>query len=230
MDRHGRPQSAAAELHARVHACSRCFDAPGCAMVPDDLRLPRRLPEQLIGCEVMLVGEALGPGTQRLSGLPYVRPDGTLRPPGQALDRFLSTFGYTIRPGGPGQCAYSTDLVRCVPLRPPAHEQLRPPTRQEAGNCLPWLEEEIRLAQPGVVVLLGLHAVRALFRAYLERRVQHLREVAGGPYEVNVGAVEVAVFAVHHPSPLASRPERDIVYPRRATTSRTSSRPADAIS
>lgn len=201
-----------AGLHTRVHACSRCFDAPGCAVAPDLVRVRRRLPEQLVGSEVMLVGEALGPGTQRLSGLPYVQPDGTLRPAGRTLNRFLATFGYTIRPDGPGQYAYSTDLVRCVPLSPPSREQLRPPTRQEAANCLPWLEEEVRLADPRVVVLLGLHAVRAVFREYLGRRVQHLGDIAGGPYPTGIGSVEVATFAVHHPSPLASRPERDAVY------------------
>lgn len=143
----------------------------------------------------MLVGEALGSGTQRLSGLPYLQPDGTMRRAGKTLDDFLAKFGYTIRPDGPGQYAYSTDLVRCVPLHP-GRQRLRPPTRQEAAHCVRWLDEEIGLVRPRVLILLGLHAVQAFFGLFLGRRVHQLGQVAGGPYAARVADTDIAVFAV----------------------------------
>jgi uracil-DNA glycosylase family 4 len=216
VEEHG---AALAQMHERVHHCQRCFGAAGCHMAPDELRVPRQLPEQLVSARVMVVGEAIGRGTQRLSGLPYIEPSGRLRPAGGNLDRFLERFGYTIRPDGAGQYVYSTDLVRCVPLDQ-SRLRLRPPTRTEAANCMPWLVEEITLVRPQVVVLLGLHATGSFFERFMGRTVRRLGDVAGGPYATQVGGHPIVVYAVPHPSPLASRPERNALYEEVATSIR----------
>jgi len=200
------------EFHSRVHACTQCFGAEGCDMETDPRRVDRQLPTSLIGCEVMLLGEALGPGTQRLSGLPYLQTDGTLRSTGRTLDTFLAGFGYTIQPDGDRQYAYSSDLVRCVPLLSPARKKLRSPTRQESTNCFPWLAIELPIVQPRVLVLLGAHATRAFFRVCLGMSVARLIDVVGGPYAARIGDVAFEAFAIQHPSPLASGSTRKEVY------------------
>jgi uracil-DNA glycosylase family 4 len=179
-------------------------------MAHDGERVHRRLPQN-ISTMVMVVGEALGRETQRLSGLPYVEPRGRLRPTGKTLDAFLERFGYTIRPDGAGEYVYATDLVRCVPLDQTG-QRLRPPTRREAANCASWLEEEIALVQPRVIVLLGLHAARTFYKRFMGKPVRRLPDVVGGPHAVQVGDHPILVYVVPHPSPTAARTARDETY------------------
>lgn len=197
-------------FHVLVHACDRCFGADGCGVRPDPQRVDRALPPGLRHSDVMLVGEAIGPGTQRLSGWPYLEPGGRMRVTGKNLDGLLAQFGYTIRPDSEGKYAYSTDLVRCLPFD--ADGKWRHPHPQEIANCLPWLETEIELVRPRVVVLLGTHAVRAFFERYLGRSVERLRDVVGGPYRTRVGDVDLQAFVVPHPSGAGPAKPRQRAY------------------
>jgi uracil-DNA glycosylase family 4 len=169
------------------------------------------MPRSATSSEVLLVGEALGPGTQRLSGLPYLEPDGNLRTTGRTLNAFLARFGYSIQPDGPNRYACSTDMVRCFPHEPGSDES-RPPTPVEVATCAERLEKEIAVLCPKVVILLGRLAVVHFFERYLARRVRRLTDVVGGPYRACVAGVDVSVFAVHHPSPCASGKRRDDAY------------------
>jgi uracil-DNA glycosylase len=198
-------------MHGQVHTCTACVERPGCAITIDPKRVPRKLPKQASRSELLLVGEALGPGTQRLSGLPYLEPDGSLRSTGRTLDAFLGRFGYTIQPDGTDRYAYSTDLVRCFPHKP-GFDEPRPPSATEVATCAKWLETEIAMLRPRVVILFGRLAVAHFFERYLGRRVRRLGDVAGGPYRVRVAGVDLQVFAVQHPSPLAAGRGRDELY------------------
>ena len=64
------------ELCREVHACERCVLDPACKMAPDPERIIRRPIEEALDAEVMVPGESLGGRTQRLSGIPYMSPDG----------------------------------------------------------------------------------------------------------------------------------------------------------
>ncbi len=80
----------------------------------------RRLMQEALQSRVMLIGQALGRDTQRLSGIPYYSPPAehpTLSRGGLELDKFLAGFHYTIQLGGAGQYAYHTDLARYFPGR-----------------------------------------------------------------------------------------------------------------
>jgi uracil-DNA glycosylase len=110
---------------------------------------------------LMLVGEC--PGDQEdLAGRPFVGPAGRL------LDRALTAAG--IDRGD----AYVTNAVKHFKWEPRGKRRLhRRPTPSEVGACLPWLEMEIELVKPLVLVCLGATASRALlgrsFRLSQER-------------------------------------------------------------
>jgi uracil-DNA glycosylase len=88
------------------------------------------------GADVLLVGEA--PGAQEdLAGVPFVGRSGRL------LDELLGEAGL------PRDRVAVTNVVKC---RPPAN---RKPLRAEVGRCRPWLEREVELVDPVVVVTLG---------------------------------------------------------------------------
>jgi DNA polymerase len=92
---------------------------------------------------VMLIGEAPGAEEDR-QGKPFVGQSG------QLLDRMLATIGLSRRD------VYITNLIF---WRPPGN---RPPTATELAVCQPFLERQIELLSPEVLVFLGGSAARAL--------------------------------------------------------------------
>jgi DNA polymerase len=140
-----------------------------------------------------------------------------MRTTGRTLEGFLNRFGYTIDPDGSRQYAYSTDLVRCVPLKPDQRGG-RMPLPREIENCSPFLDEEIALLKPRVVILMGRHSTQAFFRRYLGQTVVKLADVAGGRHDAIASGVSLSAFAVPHPSPLVPmKAERQTLYRRVAT-------------
>jgi uracil-DNA glycosylase family 4 len=93
--------------------------------------------------ELMFVGEAPGFHEDR-QGLPFVGPSG------QLLNRLLEGIGLRR------DDVYVANVVKS---RPP---QNRDPQADEIAACRPWLDAQIRLVDPKVVVTLGNFAAKAL--------------------------------------------------------------------
>ncbi len=94
-----------------------------------------------LDAEVVFVGE--GPGrNEDEKGLPFVGAAG------RQLEGFLDAAG--LRRGE----VFITNVVKC---RPPAN---RRPTSAEALACEPYLQRQLRLIRPKVVVLLGDSALK----------------------------------------------------------------------
>lgn len=95
--------------------------------------------------EVMLIGE--GPGEQEdLQGVPFVGPAGKL------LDDMLEMIDLDR------QKVYIANIVKC---RPPRN---RDPLNVEQEACRPWLDRQIALVNPEIIVCLGRIAAMALIR------------------------------------------------------------------
>ncbi|HTW86218.1 MAG TPA: UdgX family uracil-DNA binding protein [Candidatus Sulfotelmatobacter sp.] len=109
----------------------------------------------------MLIGEQPGDREDR-EGHPFVGPAGKL------LHEALAEAG--IDPAR----VYITNAVKHFAFVERGKRRIhRAPKRTEVRACLPWLEAELRLIQPGVVVALGATAAQALlgpkFRVTEER-------------------------------------------------------------
>ncbi len=91
--------------------------------------------------EVMFVGEAPG-ATEDELGRPFVGRAG------QLLDRILAAAGFSR------QEVYITNTCKC---RPPSN---RTPTAEEARACRPYLDAQIRLIDPAIIVCLGRPAAQ----------------------------------------------------------------------
>ena len=91
----------------------------------------------------MLVGE--GPGqNEDQQGLPFVGAAG------QLLNKLLARVGIAR------EDVYITNIVKC---RPPGN---RDPLPQEVASCSGYLDRQIELIRPAVILLLGRHAVQRL--------------------------------------------------------------------
>ena len=102
---------------------------------------------------VMLVGEQ--PGDQEdLKGRPFVGPAG------QLLDWALEKAGIDRTE------AYVTNVVKHFKWVPRGKRRIHSkPSSMEIKACLPWLEAEIEVVQPEVILLLGATAAQALLGA-----------------------------------------------------------------
>jgi uracil-DNA glycosylase family 4 len=202
---------------------------------PDDRDLVRRrtVPEALQS-RVVLLGQAPGRDTQRLSGLPYCFPPPerpTLSRGGQVLDAFLARFGYSIHPGGPRQYAYHTDLVHYFPGRRADGKGDLKPSAEEIARSQRWLETEISLVQPAIVIALGRQPAVVFLQRYGGKRIKRLVDVAGMPLPCEVAGIDVQLIAIHHPSGAFQHPAAGPTYGRAVShvqwilaSSRTSAR------
>jgi uracil-DNA glycosylase family 4 len=95
----------------------------------------------------MLVGEA--PGREEdLEGLPFVGRSGKL------LDRMLAAIGLSRQT--------SAYIANVIPWRPPGN---RTPTPHETEICRPFIERQIELANPAVLVTLGGPSAKVVLNA-----------------------------------------------------------------
>jgi uracil-DNA glycosylase len=99
---------------------------------------------------LMLVGETPG-NEEDLRGRPFVGAAGRL------LDDALAEAGIDRR------AAYVTNAVKHFKWEPRGKRRLhKTPNASEVRACLPWLEAEIAVVEPAVLVCLGATAARAL--------------------------------------------------------------------
>ncbi len=125
-----------AELEREAGSCTRCPLAAGRTKVVFGVGSP--------SAEIMFVGE--GPGAQEdLQGEPFVGRSGRF------LDRLIAEEMGLAR----DRC-YIANVVKC---RPPGN---RDPHPDEIASCRPYLEAQIDLIDPAVVVTLGNFATKLL--------------------------------------------------------------------
>jgi uracil-DNA glycosylase family 4 len=96
--------------------------------------------------DVMLVGEAPG-RDEDLEGLPFVGRSG------QLLDRMLAAIGLDRQ---------SVYIANVIPWRPPGN---RTPTPQETEICRPFIERQVELVAPKILVTLGGPSAKTLLHA-----------------------------------------------------------------
>jgi uracil-DNA glycosylase family protein len=100
---------------------------------------------------LVLVGEQPGDMEDR-EGKPFVGPAGRI------LDRALEEAGIDR------ETAYVTNVVKHFKWVASGKRRLhQKPNAREIGACLPWLDAEIEVLRPDVIVALGATAAQALF-------------------------------------------------------------------
>jgi uracil-DNA glycosylase len=133
--------------------------------------------------DLMLVGEAPG-RDEDLEGLPFVGRSGRL------LDRMLAAIGRDR------QSAYISNII---PWRPPGN---RDPSALETEICRPFIERQIELVAPRVLVTLGNPSTKLLLGA--QQGIMRMRG-KWQAYATPSGA-EIAAMPTLHPAYLLRNP------------------------
>jgi len=151
-----------AELNALQAACSACH------VCVDQGIIPEATPTfaGTWGAPFFLVGQAPGP-VERESRRPFSGRAG------KELDRWMLRAGFAS-PEEFRQLTYIAALMRCFPGRNPAGNGDLKPAPAAVANCAHWLDAELRILNPKVLILVGQLAIaRFLGPGRLEDRVGH---------------------------------------------------------
>jgi uracil-DNA glycosylase len=133
------------------------------------------------GSRLMLIGEAPGAEEDK-QGLPFVGRSG------QLLDRMLAAIGLK-----------RTDIyiANIVPWRPPGN---RTPTPVETQICLPFIQRQIELSNPDILVTIGQPSTGALLG------VQGIMKNRGRWFPFQTGTREIRAMPMLHPAYLLRSP------------------------
>jgi len=160
--------------------------------------------------ELMLVGEQPG-DAEDLAGRPFVGPAGKL------LDRALEAAGIDRA------AVYVTNVVKHFKWEPRGKRRIhQKPNSREIAACRPWLEAELRLVRPKLVVAMGATAAQTIFGPAF--RVTRERG------KVLSSKLAPRVLATVHPSSLLRQPDeesREREYEHFVADLRVASRAAD---
>lgn len=132
--------------------------------------------------EVVLIGEA--PGKQEdIQRVPFVG----------AAGKFLNTMLESVQLNRDD--VYITNIVK---YRPPDN---RDPLKSEKVAFIPYLERELRIIKPKLVITLGRHSMEYFIPD------ETIGEIHGQPRRVQFGAESLVVMPLYHPSAAAYNPK-----------------------
>ncbi len=134
-------------LHQRILACRFCEQQ---GYIP----AARPLVNGRASDRMMVIGQA--PGHRSVAkGRSFSGPGGSI------LQKWLEQAGFPR--GYLHERTYLSSLTRCDPGRNPRGDGDRRPSPQEVTLCRPFLEAELALLRPRVVLLVGAMAIEAYF-------------------------------------------------------------------
>lgn len=131
---------------------------------------------------LMLVGEAPG-RDEDLEGLPFVGRSGKL------LDRMLAAIGLDRT---------QVYIANIVPWRPPGN---RDPSPHESAICLPFIQRQIELCDPDILVCLGKPSMQTLLGVN-----EAISKARGRWFSYHTGAREIRAMPIYHPAFLLRSP------------------------
>src|SRR3989440_5757161 len=100
---------------------------------------------------IMLIGEQPG-DYEDVAGKPFVGPAGKI------MNRALEEAGIDRKK------VYVTNSVKHFKWEPRGNRRIhQKPNSREVAACRPWLEAELRLVRPGLVVAMGSTAAQTIF-------------------------------------------------------------------
>ncbi|MFI4865801.1 MAG: uracil-DNA glycosylase [Steroidobacterales bacterium] len=159
-------------LRAQVSVCTRCELSKTRTQTVFGVGNPR--------AEIMVIGEAPGADEDR-QGEPFVGRAG------QLLNSMLRAIGH------PRETVYIANVLKC---RPPGNREPRP---AEAACCLPYLQQQLDMIQPRLLVALGRVAAQNLLATDTP-----LARLRGQLHRI--GARATPLIVTYHPAYLLRSP------------------------
>lgn len=141
-----------------------------------------------LDASILLVGEAPG-YWEDAKGKPFVGAAGKL------LDTLLAEINLSRN------MVYITNVVKC---RPPEN---RDPLSVEVETCTPYLNRQIRIIKPEIIVTLGRHATSYVLSEAGLKKVAGITKLRGKLYSIKPFGLSVSVLPTFHPAAVLHNPK-----------------------
>jgi len=164
---------------AALAACTRCSYGPGVRPIVSRARAPR----------AMLVGQAPGQ-VETGGGKPFAGRAG------RTLFRWLERIGLDEETAR--DWLYIAAITRCYPGPHPSGRGDRVPSPAERARCADWLEAELQILRPALIIPVGRLAIDRFLGAL------PLAEVVGRAHDVAHAGGTSEVIPLPHPSGASS--------------------------
>jgi len=164
------------QVHENMRSCRRCLEA-GFEITPGAVFTGRA------SAGVMVIGQAPGV-TEVAAGRPFNASSG------RRLFKWLSSAGWE-EPDFRNR-HYMTSVTKCFPGKSASGRGDRVPSKEEQALCRAFLEQEVRLVAPRVMIPVGSLAIRLFYPASAR-----LREIIG------LGAYLAPELLVKQPNPFS---------------------------
>ncbi len=139
--------------------------------------------------ELMFVGEAPG-ADEDARGEPFVGRAG------QLLSKIIEAMAFSRDE------VYIANVLKCRPDMPPGASGNRRPTPQEMATCLPYLQEQIRIIRPRVIVALGAVALEGLLGSGIavSKMRGQWQQLSIPATEANDVSLSIPLMPTYHPA------------------------------
>jgi DNA polymerase len=155
-------------LNDSILKCTKCSLRESCSMVVFGQGNPET--------KIIFIGEAPGKNEDEL-GIPFVGSTGRI------LSKMLDEINIKR------EDVYLTNICKC---RPPEN---RDPLPEEIKECWPWLEKQIKIIDPEIIVTLGKYALNSFISN------EKISEVHGKILEITLPSIgKIKIFPLHHPA------------------------------
>jgi len=168
------------ELNGKIKLCTNC-------------RLHKSKINSITGegnlnAKIMIIAQAPG-GIEDREGKMFVGPSGKI------FDRLLQNAKIQR------QDIYITNLIKCY------LPKCRRPSKNEIEQCSTYLNVEIEIIDPQIIVTLGFHATRYIFKKYNLNRPpkNEYKNLFGKQFN----AADRIIFPVRHPTAILFNPEKE---------------------
>lgn len=156
------------KLNARMIKCKKCNLCLGCANVVFGSGNPKS--------KILFIGEAPGKKEDE-TGMPFVGSSGRI------LDKMLESINLKR------EDVYITNICKCHP------PENRDPLPEEIQACFPWLEKQIEIIKPEIIVTLGKFALNSFLPN------AKISEVHGEIITIEIPRIgKQKLFPLHHPA------------------------------
>ncbi len=166
-------------LRQEIGGCTRCKLSKGRSHIV--------FGEGNLDARILFIGEA--PGREEdLQGRPFVGDAG------QLLTRLIERMGFKRSD------VYIANIVKC---RPPMN---RDPQEDEIATCLPFLQRQIEILSPEVIVSLGRISAHTLMGVKVQLNKFAISRIRGRFFEYVTDEASIPVMPTFHPAYLLRNP------------------------
>ena len=155
-----------------VNKCKKC-----------DLHITRKntvFGEGNLNSSIMFIGEAPGKN-EDLSGRPFVGRAGKI------FDMLLNSIGLRRND------VYISNVIKC---RPPKN---RNPLKIEIKMCYEYIDKQIEIIRPKVIVPLGRYAISYIFKKF-DLKIDNINKIHGKIFFTNSSFGYIKIIPIYHPA------------------------------